>query len=255
MRFSNVRLLVKDYKKCFNFYAGQLGLEPAWGDENSGYASFKVADGIEGFALFVSDWMAPSVGNADKELPVGFREKSLVSFSVDNVDNTYMTLKDKGVIFVNEPTDMADWGARTVHLRDPEDNLIELFSPLAPEQYSEELIEENKKKFCTDWVTTIEGAAPDVLNKLEKPTHVFIGGTSGNLKAILKAVRDRNPEVTIVLNAITLETIKEIMEATDERLLLNPEIIQVCVSKAKTLGQYHMMLGQNPIYVVSFELD
>ena len=40
---------------------------------------------------------------------------------------------------------MADWGARTVHLRDPEDNLIELFSPLAPEQYSEELIEENKK--------------------------------------------------------------------------------------------------------------
>ena len=113
------------------------------------------------------------------------------------------------------------------------------------------LIEENKKKFCTDWVTTVEGVAPGVLNKLEKPTHVFIGGTSGNLKVILKAVRDKNPEVTIVLNAISLETIKEIMEATDERLLLNPEIIQVCVSKAKTLGQYHMMLGQNPIYVVT----
>ena len=145
MRFSNVRLLVKDYKKCFNFYAGQLGLEPAWGDENSGYASFKVADGIEGFALFVSDWMAPSVGNANKELPVGFREKSLVSFSVDNVDDTYIALKEKGVVFVNEPTNMADWGMRTVHLRDPEDNLIELFSPLAPEQCSEELIEECKK--------------------------------------------------------------------------------------------------------------
>ena len=56
-----------------------------------------------------------------------------------------MALKDKGVIFINKPTDMADWGARIVHLRDPEDNLIELFSPLAPEQYSEELIEENKK--------------------------------------------------------------------------------------------------------------
>ena len=112
-------------------------------------------------------------------------------------------------------------------------------------------IEENKKKFCTDWVTAVEGVAPGVLNKLEKPTHVFIGGTSGNLKTILKAVRDKNPEVTIVLNAISLETIKEIMEATDERLLLNPEIIQICVSKAKTFGQYHMMLGQNPIYVVT----
>ena len=40
---------------------------------------------------------------------------------------------------------MADWGSRTVHLRDPEDNLIELFSPMAPEQWSEELIEESKK--------------------------------------------------------------------------------------------------------------
>ena len=57
MKFSNVRLLVKDFAKCFKFYSEQLGLEPAWGDENSGYAYFKVADGIEGFALFVSDWM------------------------------------------------------------------------------------------------------------------------------------------------------------------------------------------------------
>ena len=50
MKFSNVRLLVKDFAKCFKFYSEQLGLEPAWGDENSGYAYFKVADGIEGFA-------------------------------------------------------------------------------------------------------------------------------------------------------------------------------------------------------------
>lgn len=145
MKFNNVRLLVKDFAKCFKFYSEQLGLEAAWGDENSGYANFKVADGIEGLALFASDSMASSVGNANKELPVGFREKSLVSFSVDNVDVTYAALKGKGVIFVNEPTNMADWGARTVLLRDPEDNLIELFSPLAPEQWSEELIEENKK--------------------------------------------------------------------------------------------------------------
>ncbi len=145
MKFSNVRLLVKDYARCFKFYTEQIGLEPTWGDENSGYASFKVADGIEGFALFVSDWMAPSVGSADKEIPVGFREKSLVSFSVDNVDETYATLKAKGVQFVNQPSDMADWGMRVVHFRDPENNLIELFSPLAPEQCSKELIEESKK--------------------------------------------------------------------------------------------------------------
>ena len=145
MRFSNVRLLVKDFAGCFKFYTEQLGLEPAWGDENSGYASFKVADGIEGLALFVSDWMAPSAGNADKQQPVGMREKLMISFSVDNVDETFVALKAKGVTFISEPTDMPDWGMRTLYLRDPEENLIELFTPLAPEKFSQELIEEDQK--------------------------------------------------------------------------------------------------------------
>lgn len=151
MKFSNVRLLVKDFAKCFRFYTEQLGLEPAWGDENSGYASFKVAEGIEGFALFVSDWMAPSVGNADKQQPVAMREKSMVSFCVDNVDETFAALKVKGVTFISEPTDMPDWGMRTLYLRDPEENLIELFTPLAVEQCSRnssKRIRNFNKRYC-----------------------------------------------------------------------------------------------------------
>ena len=131
MKFSNVRLLVKDFKKCFQFYTRQLGLEPVWGDEEGCYASFKVAEGIEGFALFVSDFMAPAVGNVDKTQPVGHREKSMVSFQVENVDDTYKAFLAKGIHFINKPTDMPDWGMRVVHLRDPEENLIELFTPLA----------------------------------------------------------------------------------------------------------------------------
>lgn len=130
MKFSNVRLLVNDYKKCFKFYTEKLGFEPLWGDEEGCYASFKVADGIEGFAIFVSDYMAPAVGNADKTQPVGCREKSLVSFEVPDVDEAYQSLKAKGIEFINEPTDMPDWGMRTVHFRDPEENLIELYNAL-----------------------------------------------------------------------------------------------------------------------------
>lgn len=134
MKFSNVRLLVKDYRKCFDFYTQQLGLEAAW-DVGECYASFKVADGIEGFALFTSDYMAPVVGNADKAQPEGFREKSMISFQVDSVDDTFKALSAKGLKFINEPIDMPGWGMRVVHLYDPESNLIELFSPLhQPEQ-------------------------------------------------------------------------------------------------------------------------
>lgn len=131
MKFSNVRLLVKDYKKCFKFYTEQLGFEPLWGDENGCYASFKVADGIEGFAIFVSDFMALAVGNEEKTQPIGSREKSMIVFEVENVDETYQTFLRKGIRFINKPTDMPDWGMRVVHLRDPEENLIEFFTPLA----------------------------------------------------------------------------------------------------------------------------
>lgn len=132
MKFSNVRLLVKDYRKCFEFYAETLGFEPLWDIENC-YGAFKVADGIEGLGIFLSDYMAPVVGNADKAQPSGCREKSMVSFEVDNVDETYLALKSKGVEFVNEPTDMPGWGMRVVHLRDPEENLIEFYTPLKTE--------------------------------------------------------------------------------------------------------------------------
>ena len=133
MKFNNVRLLVKDYKKCFKFYTEQLGLEPIWGDVEGCYASFKVADGIEGLAIFVSDFMAPAVGNADKIQPEGFRDKMMISFEVENVDETYLTFLAKGINFINQPMDMPDWGMRVVHLRDPEENLIEFFTPLVME--------------------------------------------------------------------------------------------------------------------------
>lgn len=132
MKFSNVRLLVKDYRKCFDFYTQKLGFEPLW-DVEECYGAFKVADGIEGVAIFLSDYMAQAIGNADKEQPTGYREKSLVVFEVPNVDETYREFQAEGIEFINEPIDMPGWGMRVVHLRDPEENLIELFTPLKQE--------------------------------------------------------------------------------------------------------------------------
>jgi catechol 2,3-dioxygenase-like lactoylglutathione lyase family enzyme len=126
MKFDNVRLLVKDYDKCFKFYTEKLGFEAEF--DLGIYASFKVADGITGLAIFTSDPMAQVVGNEDKIQPTDCREKSAISFSVECVDTTYKTLKAKGVEFINEPFDWETAGMRAVHLRDPEDNLLEIQS-------------------------------------------------------------------------------------------------------------------------------
>ncbi len=113
------------------------------------------------------------------------------------------------------------------------------------------MIRENKKKFGCDWLEVVEGTAPEALKELEPPTHVFIGGSSGNLKEILTCVKEKNPHVRIVLNAISLETVKEAMEAAEEGILKDPEIVQIMASRSKKLGAYHMMMGMNPVYIIT----
>ena len=114
-----------------------------------------------------------------------------------------------------------------------------------------ELIRKNMQKFRTDQIQVIEGVAPEALEDLEMPTHAFIGGSTGQLKEIIQCIKKKNPDVRIVLNAISLETVKEAMEAMEEGLLADPEIVQLNVAKSKKLGRYHMMTGLNPIYIIS----
>ena len=114
-----------------------------------------------------------------------------------------------------------------------------------------ELLKQNQKKFRTDGIHIIKGVAPDALRELEPPTHVFIGGSSGNLREILCTVLDKNPSARIVINAISLETVGEVMDAIEEGLLRDAQITQIMASRARVLGRYHMMTGQNPVYIIS----
>lgn len=113
------------------------------------------------------------------------------------------------------------------------------------------LICQNRKKFRTDGIRVVSGKAPEALEDLEAPTHVFIGGSSGNLKEILRTVLDRSPEARIVVNAISLETVSEAMEAAEKGLLKDAQITQIMASRSRKLGRYHMMTGQNPVYIIS----
>ena len=103
-----------------------------------------------------------------------------------------------------------------------------------------------------DNLHVIEGMAPEALEELPAPDCVFIGGSKGKLYEILDAIRKKNPFVRVVLNAISLETMMQVLKYTEENEIEEAEVIQVAVSRAKKVGSYHMMNGQNPIYVISF---
>ena len=114
-----------------------------------------------------------------------------------------------------------------------------------------ELLKKNKRKFCTDNLTVVEGTAPEALEELPVPSHAFIGGSAGNMKEILELLLRKNPRVRVVVNAITLETVAETLEALKALPFGEADVVSLSAAKAKKAGRYHMMMGQNPVYVIS----
>lgn len=121
------------------------------------------------------------------------------------------------------------------------------------------LLAQNKKKFALDHMYIIPGTAPEALEELPVPTHAFIGGSSGNMKEIVELLIKKNPQVRIVINCITLETVGEALGcirelAKQEGCECENEIVQLCVSRSKNIGRYHMMMGENPIYIITVQM-
>ena len=113
------------------------------------------------------------------------------------------------------------------------------------------LLEENKQKFAADNLEIIKGEAPQALENLPAPTHAFIGGSSGNLKEIVALLLGKNPQVRIVINCITLETISEALDVLKEYDFQQREVVQLAASRSKEIGRYHLMMGENPIYIIT----
>lgn len=118
-------------------------------------------------------------------------------------------------------------------------------------QTAVELIEKNKRVFRTANIQVIEGLAPEAMEDLPVPTHAFIGGSSGNLREIMECLLKKNPECRIVINTIALESIAETLDCVKSLPVTDVDIAGVSVAKSKTLGRYHMMMGQNPVYIIS----
>lgn len=115
------------------------------------------------------------------------------------------------------------------------------------------LLLENKIRFFADNLELIRGTAPEALAPLPAPTHAFIGGSSGKLREIIRLLLEKNPYVRIVINCITLETLGEAMGAVKEFQFAEPEIVQLSAARAKKAGPYHMMTGENPIYILTLQ--
>jgi len=144
VKLSNVRLLATDYAAVFRFYRDVIGLQPTWGDETSGYADFNVGEGV-GLALFDRREMISAIGAEAVASEGSGTDRVALVFGVDDLEAAAARLREHGISLVSEPAQRPDWGIKTLHLRDPEGNLVEVFTPMPREQWTENLQSEAEK--------------------------------------------------------------------------------------------------------------
>ena len=114
-----------------------------------------------------------------------------------------------------------------------------------------DLIEKNIKKFSLKNIEVIFGEASEKIEDIEAPSHVFIGGSGGDLELIVDKIYKKNENATVVITAITLETIACINEIVKKYANLGYKYDMSFISFAnnKTVANYNMMIGGNPVLI------
>ncbi len=109
-RIWDITLTVSDLKKAVAFYDNILGLQKKY--EFRDYVGFDCG-GVE---IGLKTW-------GEKEKPR--KGEPCIDFLVDSVDESYRTLKEKGVNFIKEPEDTL-WNSRIAVFSDPDENILQM---------------------------------------------------------------------------------------------------------------------------------
>lgn len=116
-----------------------------------------------------------------------------------------------------------------------------------------ELLRENTRRFGLENLSVVPGLAPEACEDLPAPTHVFIGGSAGNMRQILEEILGKNPNARIVATAVTLESIGELTQCIKDIPFTYTEVVSMSVARDRKAGPYHLMMGQNPIFIFTMQ--
>ena len=113
------------------------------------------------------------------------------------------------------------------------------------------LIEQNCQRLQVKNVTSIHGNAPGILQHLPAPQRVFIGGSGGNLKAILDTCNVRSvPGGMVVLALATLEHLNTALDWFNYRHW-QYRLLQVQISRSVPVGELTRFNPLNPVTILT----
>ncbi len=116
-------LFVSDLERSIRFYRDVIGLPFRFANES--YAEF-ATEGAK-FSLYARSGLPELIGRAAPAGEAPWPQGEVV-FLVDDVDAEHARLSQAGVRVLAPPTDRP-WGERTLHVVDPDGNVIELTRP------------------------------------------------------------------------------------------------------------------------------
>ncbi len=118
------------------------------------------------------------------------------------------------------------------------------------------LLRQNVNSLGAGNVQVVEGEAPQVLESLEDPDAVFIGGTGGQLQEIVSLVGERlAPGGVVVANIIALDRANEAHKLMNDMGLLT-NMTMVSASRGKALPDGSTRLeALNPVFIISGQKD
>ena len=118
------------------------------------------------------------------------------------------------------------------------------------------LISSNAKKFHLHNIKIHAGRALSIIKNLPAPSHIFIGGSGGELPEILSVIKNFKPEkfIRLVIACVTLETLTTAFNFMKD--LKNFEALEISAAFSKSLGpSLNLMSAKNPVTILSGELE
>jgi precorrin-6Y C5,15-methyltransferase (decarboxylating) len=113
------------------------------------------------------------------------------------------------------------------------------------------LIEQNCQRLQISNIIPIYGNAPEILSDLPSPNRVFIGGSGGNLLAILDICRQKiNSNGLVVMALATLENLHQSLEWFKQSDW-DYQIIQLQVSRSTPISNLTRFTPLNPVTIIT----
>ncbi|MFE9575455.1 VOC family protein [Nocardia sp. NPDC006044] len=124
MNFVSIRIITGDVARLVDFYERVTGVQANWATED--FAELRTESGtlaiasIRTLALFAPDSAHPADNRS-----------VIIEFLVNDVDRAHQNLTEFVADVVQKPTTMP-WGNRSLLFRDPDNNLVNFFTPVTP---------------------------------------------------------------------------------------------------------------------------